>query len=357
MTFLRVPDASIRNLSMTLVISAVLGTLGCTSSATSQDNPPAWIENPSESYSERRYLMATGSGNSPQQAEEAALGNLARIFEATIESDRQTVQDYAEISRDGQIAATEETARMLDLTNVRSEQDLLNTEILAQSERGRLYYALAGMERTPTLSIYTDRIQTNREQIRAYADAGDTREDPIARLSAYRQALILTEINSDLIEQRSIIAGGGGAFSMDDGFTLSVQDLEERFAEAQRDAPLYIEGNAPDDILTEASSTVEALGFVTIRNPNEAILRVYVDYKHEPVLESREDASFLYWTLNVSLSHSHREQTYGTFSVDDRSGATSERGVRIRAHRNAREALTEEFSSFVVRSLLQVSVE
>lgn len=352
-----VPFKLIRKAVLVFVTGVILTTVGCAESAFSQDNPPVWIENPSRAYSDSRYLMATGSGSSLQRAEEAALANLARIFEATIESDRQTVQDYEEISRDGQITATEETARMLNLTNVRSEQDLLNTEILTRSESGGRYYALAGMERTPTLSIYTNRIEANFEEIQAYAEAGDRRENPIARLAAYRQALILKKINVDLIEQRSIIAGGGGAFSASNDFAPSVQDLEERFAKAQQNAPLYVDGSAPRGIITETENAVASLGFVTTQDESEAVLSVQVDYRHEPVLENRDDALFLYWTLDVALSHLQRGQTYGIFSTDGRSGATSQTDVRLRAHRDAESAINEDFPAFIAESLLKPSRE
>ena len=345
------------------VLVAIL--MGCASSeststdTTGPDGVPRWVEDPAQTHDTRRYLLASGSGTNTQQAQEQALSNLARMFEATIDASRRTVDNYEEITRDGGIAETEGTVRMLDLTNIRSEQDLLNTEVLAQQQADDgTHYALVGMHRTRTLAIYTERIETNRAQIETYVEAGETRTDPIEKLAAYRRALVLSQVNETLQEQRSIIAGGGGVPNLGDGTTPERTELEEAFTEAQRACPILVEGSTvPDAIHTQAAQSIEAAGFPTTRSPDDAILRAEVKYHQEPTLETRDDASFLYWTLDITVVDVQRNQTRGTFSADNRSGGLSATQAQQAAHRDARHALDTDLAQFLTDTLLRIDLD
>ena len=56
--------------------------LGCTTMAQQSDHLPDWVNDPYTSFSEEQYLLAVGSGNTQQEAQNSALGNLSRIFQS-----------------------------------------------------------------------------------------------------------------------------------------------------------------------------------------------------------------------------------------------------------------------------------
>ena len=77
-----------------IILPALLLSLAGCKSFTSET--PGWVANPKTLYPENQYLATVGEGDTRRAAENAADANLARIFEAHIESDERLLDQTRE---------------------------------------------------------------------------------------------------------------------------------------------------------------------------------------------------------------------------------------------------------------------
>jgi hypothetical protein len=338
-----------------LVGSLAVGLVGCSGGAAAQQSassPPNWFLNPDEAYSESRYLTAVSSASSAQAAQNNAFGNLARIFEADIQASQDLRDEYREVQESGDVTQSRQETRMITRSDIQSNQKLLNSEVLEQQQVGDTYYALVGMERQETISIYSEEIKTNRGKIKDYRASAQETDNPITRLAFLQKALVLAKVNDRLVTQRNIVAGGS-APSMG---SSPVTALEKSVREAQAACPVVVQTGSddiPSSIVDQVGATLETAGFRVVDRPDEAILEALVKYDERPALESREE-EFLRWTMAIELTDRTIQQTLETFTTEQRAGGMSEAGVKRRAHNAARRVVENDFSTFLNQTLLNI---
>lgn len=335
----------------------VLGGLGCSSggaaaqSGGSDTSPPNWFLNPDDAYSDATYLTAVASGPSAQDAQSKAFGNLARVFEADIEATKNLRDNYREVKKDGQVTSTQEESVLITKSNVQSNQKLLNSEVLERAEAGGTFYALVGMKRQETVSIYAQEIESNRSKIENYRSAAGETDSPITRLAFLQQALVLAKVNDRLVTQRNIVAGGSAPDQ-----SSSVTELRTAVRKAQKACPVIVQTgdeDIPPSIVDQVGATLETAGFRVIDRPGDAILEALVKYRERPALESREE-EFLRWNLAIELTDQTTKQTLETFTTERRAGGMSKAGVKRDAHNTARRVIENEFSTFLDQTLLAI---
>lgn len=341
----------LRRLFLAMVSIALAGCAG--GAATQTDSgTPAWFVNPDAAYSEQTYLTAVAAGPSAQAAEDKAFGNLARVFEADIAAQQQLREDYREVQQGGDVTSSRQDTRLLTRSDVRSNQKLLNAEVLERAAAEGTHYALVGMERRETVRIYRDEIRRNRGTMAEYRTAAEAATNPVSRLAFLQQALVLAKVNERLITQRTIVAGGAAPSTA----TPPVAALQTAVREAQSNCPVAVQTDTPDvppSILDQVKATLQTAGFRVVAQPADAILQADVSYRERPALTSR-DEEFLRWTLAIALTDRTTQQTLETFTTEQRAGAMSAAALQRRAHNGARTAIKNDFASFLDRTLLNI---
>jgi len=339
-----------------LLLLAAVGTtlMGCAGGSAAQTDTaaPAWFVSPDEAYSEQTHLTAVAAGPSAQAAEDKAFGNLARVFEADIEAQQQLREDYREVQQGGDVTSSRQDTRLLTRSDVRSNQTLLNAEVLERAAAEGTHYALVGMERQETVRIYADEIRGNRGTVQEYRSAAESAESPLTRLAFLQQALVLAKVNERLITQRNIVAGGAAPSTS----APPVAALRTAVREAQSNCPVAVAtetANVPPSVLDQVKATLQTAGFRVVPAPADAILQAAVAYRERPALKSR-DEEFLRWTLSIALTDRTTGQTLETFTTEQRAGAMSTAALQRRAHNAARTAITNDFSAFLDRTLLNI---
>ncbi|MEN7972355.1 MAG: LPP20 family lipoprotein [Verrucomicrobiota bacterium] len=132
---------------------------------------PEWVENPKSVYPESQYLVAIGEGDTRRAAENTAVANLSRIFEAHIKSDERLLDQSRETGK-----SFERTTDFTTDINILSSQTLYNIQHAEAwtDNKGRVH-AVAYLNRRETAAIYRDKIdeQTSRVHF-LLASAGQT---------------------------------------------------------------------------------------------------------------------------------------------------------------------------------------
>ncbi|MBT8046218.1 MAG: LPP20 family lipoprotein [Pontiella sp.] len=207
----------------------LLSQVGCKSLT---GGPPKWLANPKSAYPEDRFLVAVGAGDTRRAAENAAAGNLARIFEAHIESDERLLDQTRETT-----TSFERTTDFTADISILSSQTLYNIQHAEawKDKKGR-YHAVAYFDRRQTASIYRGKIDELTARVDFYiAQAGST--DPLKKYAALRAANRHAEESRYLLGQLKIIHSPSASAAAPN---YSLNELRTALADAARQINVQI---------------------------------------------------------------------------------------------------------------------
>lgn len=162
---------------------------------------PEWVSNPKASYPENQYLVAVGEGDTRQAAENAAAANLARIFEAHIESDERLVDQTRETNK-----AFERTTDFTTDINILSSQTLFNIQHAEawQDPKGRVH-AVAYLDRRETAALYRGKIDELSARVEFLLAQAGQAAAPLKKYAVLRAAARTAAENDGLLRQLKVI--------------------------------------------------------------------------------------------------------------------------------------------------------
>lgn len=162
---------------------------------------PKWVENPKAAYPEAQYLVAVGEGDTRRAAENAAAGNLSRIFEAHIESDERLLDQTRETRK-----KVERTTDFTSDINILSSQTLYNIQH-AEAWKDRLgrYHAVAYLERRETANIYRSKIGEQTSRVEFLLGHAEQSNDLLKKYALLRAANRHVAENQLLLRQLKVI--------------------------------------------------------------------------------------------------------------------------------------------------------
>ena len=159
---------------------------------------PAWVSDVDSVYSRTRYVAAVGYGQDRGAAERNALAAVAAFFGQTVRIERSAVSSYQQAIIDGVIDGWIDTAEMR--SNIRTTADMENlmgveiAEVWFNSKD--TYYAVAIMDKTKALQIYTELIQANLNVIKNLLAMTQDEKQSLGGVIRYRFAAIAADINA-----------------------------------------------------------------------------------------------------------------------------------------------------------------
>ncbi len=236
--------------------------------------PPAPVEPPPtvRSCDSSAFLCATGQGSDQDTADVAARAELARIFEANIQS---VAQSYASAAR----TISNKTGEKWIETSQFSQQSLVTTNkvvrfsrILGRWKTGNIYNSLVAIDRAQAGSDLRARIQSQDEVVRTQLQQGQGASDALQRIKHARAAVsafVAREaLNSDL---RVIRADGRGIPS-----PVPMSDLLDLLQQANRQLSLGIAlaGRGADRVQACLEEAMTSRGYEVESNVDEQASRV-----------------------------------------------------------------------------------
>lgn len=337
-------------------LSALVVCISCSAQRNvSGSSLPDWVDNPSNHYSEADYLMAVGSGSTLKEAQQDALGNLSRIFKAEIDASQELIDEFAETSENGQFS-TQQTTELLNVTHIGSQQDLINTQIL-ESEVGPngTYYALAGMDRTASVRIYSEEISNNELQIEELENNAEDEPDLLQKLVLLKQATMLAEVNENLAGQRNILLRGASDTELN---AQTLSRLQEKFRTIKQQVPVAVTTQtASEGITSTVAGVLQQAGFSVAGESysGEPVLEVNVDYQSQEADLNRPNMEFVKWELIIDIVNKYSERSFKTFMTEGRDGALSQADAVKRADYSARQKIERDFKQYLNKELLAIN--
>lgn len=345
---------TVKLLLFNVFILTFLVLYGCSTQKPVQSKPlPAWVDNPSGTYDEDTYLLAVGSGSTLKEAQEDARGSLSRIFQSEINATQQLIDEFIETSKNDEFSS-ERSAKLLNMTRIGTNQELMNTQILESDVAGNgTYYALAGMNRSESSRIYNQEISNNELKINEYENNAEKETDVLQKLILLKKALVLARVNENLSRQRNIILRGVSDRELN---TMALNRIQEKFRTVREQAPVTIKTeNASEIIVSSIAGVFQKAGFSVANGTQQAVLEVNVDYQSQKAELNRENAEFVKWELIINIVNNQSDQSFKTFIVEGRDGALSYADALKRADYAARGKIETDFESFLNQELLALN--
>ncbi len=312
---------------------------------------PSWVNNPSEQFSNDRYLMAVGSAPSRQGAKNNAQSNLAKIFVSKVEVEEEYVQQYEETSSSDGGTQTQEQTNIITQSEVESNQQMRNVQIkkVYQAENGT-FYALAAMNRSKTSQLYTEEINRNTEAISTLRQKASQTNSKLERLIYMKQAITKARMNEMLKNQRGILTGHT---TQDKGATVA--EISQNYRAAKQECTVSISGkDIPRDIKSAINRKLQNEGF-TISSGSEApVVKMNINFTMRPLDMGRENVEFMEWTFQVEAQNQETGKWFSTFAEEGRNGSISKAKARRLARKKVMETIDKGFSEFINTELLSV---
>lgn len=335
-----------------LVISMVLPLSGCAqSSQLSKSQLPVWVNNPSDQFSESRYLMAVGSSDTRQGARNQAQANLAKIFVSRVDVNESYLEEFEETTSSETGTTTEDFTQLITESQIESNQQMKNVEIkeVHQAQSGTIY-ALAVMDRMETSQLYTEEINRNNENITSLRQKAEQTNSELERLIYMKQALTRARVNEMLINQRAILTG---RTTQGEGATLA--EITQEYRQAKQGCTVSIEGeDIPREIQSTLSRQLQNEGFTVVSGGKEPVVSINVNLMIAPVDLNRPNTEFVQWALQVEAQNKQNGRWFSTFTAEGREGSVNQQYARRRAIQAVRKKISTEFSDFIESELLSV---
>ena len=203
------------------------------------------ITDPNSLYPDQDYLIALGSGDSRRDAEQDAMGGLARIFKSEIVVDTQSRESYRSLIADNSELSELET-KLVQNISIAANQELINVKYSdAFVDQLGAVHIVAYLDRAETGGIYRELIRKNDMRIENFRASARSAESQLISHAFIQAAYVISLANEVLIEQLGIIDPG-----MEIQIRNSLAEIEEQRLELQSGLRFRIEIDDDDGQVT-----------------------------------------------------------------------------------------------------------
>jgi hypothetical protein len=288
-----------------LILSAFI--ISLSSCATGSSGQPKWIHNPYNVYDRQANVAAVGSGNSRQEAERNAFGNLVVLFGQSIHIDETLYTSYREAVRSG-VTANWSQSTSLDSTIMTSAglDSLVGAEIgETWFDGNNTHYAVAVMNKAKATQIYSDMIRSNQGIIENLTNISSAQRGTMESFARYRFAATIADINVSYGNLLSVIGSARYAQGLKRG-----DEYRMEAAVIAREIPVSvtllsggnIEGSAR--VRDAFAKTLGEMGFATTTQNARYSLEINLSMTQE----SGSQNTFVRYNVSANLNDTRTRQ-------------------------------------------------
>lgn len=297
---------------------------------------PDWVDAPKSEYPDGIYLSAVGSAGSRADAENAAIGNLAKIFRSDVTASTSYQERYNELMVNSKANSSTETNSQKTV-NVKTKQSLMNIEIgKSWTDKLGQTYALAYIHRLKTAEIYEQQIEENSSQIRSYLDNAKSQTDSWRAFAFYSAAALINTRNEELLGQLAIISADTKQ-SIELGY--SAAEMRQKMAELAKSIvfTLSITGDIEGKVKAVISEILTNYGF-TLADREGVIIDVNLSFED---VDLNQKQKFVRYTLALNI-YDADGNTVLTLTDNSREGHLNQAEAKARAIRTLNNKIKSE---------------
>lgn len=311
---------------------------------------PDWVDGESVQYPAFQYLTGVGYDADRKVSEDKARAEIARIFVSEINSRTRSYQDYLQTSSRGK-SDLEETFSIQEITDVSTKKVLSGVKIAQlyqEPDPGKLYYALAVLDRQQSATILSDRILKLDREIEILLDSAHGEGDLLTKIQYLKQSIGKHAMREAYDAELRIVSHTGR------GISPSVQFAEIK---SRLDAILLrdfkigvsVSGSRAKEIQNALEQGLHQAGFSVSDDVSAAHVLVRGAVEIRPLERISADWKYVQWRAHFDMVDKVGGSVFGSFTKTGREGHLNLKQAEERAVRKIRDTLTTEMAGEVRR--------
>ena len=254
------------------IVCAAFILSSCVSSAIT-DNvayEPNWVSDPYTKYDRQTNVAAVGRGSSHEAAEKSAFGKLVAIFSQSIQVDERVSVNYQEAVRNGITTNWSENTAVDSMISTSASLDsLVGAEIGDVWNDGNSFYAVAVLNKTNAIRIYSDIIRSNQTMIENLVSIPTEVKNTLEEYARYRFAATIADMVVQYANLLSFIGGSVQTIKSGDDYQLEALDIAKAIPVA-----LSVRNDRFGRIESSFAKALSDLGFQSGGNNSRYVLDV-----------------------------------------------------------------------------------
>ncbi|WP_028975176.1 LPP20 family lipoprotein [Spirochaeta cellobiosiphila] len=304
----------------------------------SKDEAAKLFTDPESVYPDEDYLFAVGTGDTRRDAENDAMGALARIFRSDISMSSEGVKQYRELISGDDSQLSEVEKNLVQTTTVTAQQDLLGIKYSPSytDDRG-VVHILAILDRKAVGKLYRGLIQKNEERVNSLLELADS-TDSVARKYAYTQgAYTVAQGNQIYLDQLKVINPAYERLSQPE---VGLNELEQMVQKVQSNMSFQVrvEGDYADS-LTEVIK--QELGKSNLAVSDDGPMVVTGSVRFSPLPKSGQ-YEVVQWQVSFNLVD-NQGTVLASFEKIDRENSISQDQAKLLAIKSIEKIVKREF--------------
>jgi hypothetical protein len=300
---------------------------------------PSWVRDPYTAYSRDRYLAARSFGSTREEAEKKALAALVSIFGLSVQSDLTAVSTYQEAATNNIITFSENSSIREVIVTAASMDSLVGAEIgyVWDNTRGTVY-ALAYMERSKAIAVYSEMIrinQSNIENLTALSVSGKNTLDGYAR---YKLAALIAGLNA---RYAAVIIQSGGPTDSLNMTNTGFLNIEAENIIKNITVAVNVKGDRNNRARDAFAKAISGEGLRTQGSNPPYILEINIDMSEAKF--PNNNFIFCRYTLSANLIERATGSVLFPFNITDREGHTTYAEAQNRAFVSIERAISERY--------------
>lgn len=302
---------------------------------------PVWMDNPHKQYPDAKYLVAIGAGDTRQDAENIAAGNLSRIFESKIKVDHTMKERYKSLSKGTKFISEELTTESSENVNIKSDQSIVNIQFgESYIDKMARIHVLAYLNRAETASIYAGKINTANNQISYLSDKSEKSNDLLEQYAYLNAAMIVSLNNKMLLDQLQVISHTDyKVINANKGYNHNeikntVSDLAQKITFS-----VNIENDSDNRVKVLLE---EIIGELSFNLSNDPILNIDGKVSYEDLDLQRGNLKFVGWELDIKMTNNNGDVLI-TVVEKGREGGLDKTGAKRNAVRQIGKIISKKF--------------
>ena len=332
----------------TLLGLSALVFIGCVSTPSSKSKPE-WVDNAKTVYPETKYVSAVGEGTSRTAAEDAALGNLSKLFSTTV-SVTQTITDrYKAVFTDDSSSGSQDSDMMEQILTSSKQSSLVGAKIddVWQNADGQ-YYAVAIMNKQTTSLFYANKIRQQTEDIENLIAAAKKAATPLEAYADYSFAVVIAEVNNEMLSLLSVVDPvawklNQPSYGSSNSIKLAASEVAQKIT-----IKVTVENDQNNRINSAFSSVFNNMNFKVwkgLASDKTPDYLLNIAFSLEDVVLKNNDNKFCRYYINADFVEVNTGKTLTTYSVNGRDGNVSYAEAVQKTLRTAEKRIKQEYQA------------
>jgi hypothetical protein len=341
-------------LCLALMFASCASTGGSPASSpgSAKGGQPDWVRSPYEKYDRQANIAAVGDGNSRQDAENKALGNLVALFGQSIQVEEKIKTSYQQSIRNGTAASwSENTFVDSDILRLAGLDTLVGAEIGEVWDDGRgAVYAVAVMNKSKAAQIYSDMVRANQAMIDNLVNKiPDNEKNTINTYARYQFAATVADITGSYRGVLSVIGSPLPAQGVKTGndYRIEAQNITRIIP-----IGISVQNDKSGRIQGAFAKALSDLGFISGGTNSRYVLTVKIvtseaDIANQPYKYTRIEVS-------ADLTDTSNNTVLLPYNFNSREGHATQTEADNRAYMAAEKKIDNEYKGLLNNYLSQL---